>query len=132
VRAGLGVLRRRAGQKGEMFDLESALVDPTVRRSRERLEKLLHPEFIELGSSGRVYDRQMIVEMMSQEVAGAVIIRDFEIRTISEDTVLVTYRSIGQAGDEARRSSIWVREDGEWRIHFHQGTRIPNSWGGIS
>ena len=132
MRASLGALRNRVGHRQEMFDLESALVDPSVRRSRERLEALLHPEFIELGSSGRVYDRQMIVEMMSQEVSGEVIIRDFETRTITEDSVLVTYRSIGQAGDEARRSSLWVKANGRWRIHFHQGTRIPKSWGGVS
>jgi hypothetical protein len=115
-----------------MFDLESALIDPTVRRSQDRLEALLHPDFIELGSSGSVYDREMIVEMMSQEVSGEVIIRDFETRNISENTVLVTYRSIGQSGDEARRSSLWVKGDDGWRIHFHQGTRIPNRWGGVS
>ncbi len=132
MRASLGVLRNKAGRREELFDLESALVDPAVRQSRERLEALLHPEFIELGSSGRVYDRQMIVETMSQEVSGEVIIRDFEIRTISEDTVLVTYRSIGQSGDEARRSSLWVKGDDGWRIHFHQGTRIANNWGGVS
>ena len=132
MRAGLGTVRKRAGQHQVLFDLESSLVDPDVRRSPERLNNLLHPDFIELGSSGRVYDRQMIVEMMSQEVSGDVIMRDFETRSISENTVLVTYRSIGQSGDEARRSSLWAKDADGWRIHFHQGTRIPNRWGGVS
>jgi hypothetical protein len=132
MRPGLGTVRERASRRDDLFELESALVDPAVRRSPDRLEALLHPDFIELGSSGRVYDRQMIVEMMGQEVSGDVIIRDFETRDISEDTVLVTYRSIGQTGEEARRSSIWVKASDCWQIHFHQGTRIPNRWGGVS
>jgi len=127
----LRTVRERASRREILFDLESALVDPAVRRSRDRVESLLHPDFIELGSSGRVYDRQMIVEMMGQEVSGDVILRDFETRDIAEDTVLVTYRSIGQAGEEARRSSIWVKAADGWHIHFHQGTRIPNRWGGV-
>jgi len=128
----LSVLSRKAGQRGGFFDLESALVDPEVRGSREKIEALLHPDFFELGSSGRVYDRQAIVEMMSGEVSAGVIIRDFETRKVSKDTVLVTYRSIGQSGEEARRSSLWVKLDGNWRIQFHQGTRIPNDWGTVS
>jgi len=132
MRPRLGVMQRKVSQSDELFELESALVDPEIRRSHTTIEGLLHPEFIELGSSGRVYDRQMIIEMMSGEVAAGVIIRDFEVRSIAENTVLVTYRSIGQSGDEARRSSLWVKSDDQWRIHFHQGTRIPNSWSSAS
>jgi ribonuclease HI len=93
---------------------------------------MFHPDYIELGSSGHVYDRQMIVEMMSQENSAGVVIRDFSTATISEDTALATYRSIGQSGEEARRSSIWVKSGERWLIRFHQGTRIPNRWGRLS
>lgn len=86
----VGVLSRKVGRRSELFDLESALVDPDVRSSRDRIEALLHPEFIELGSSGDVYDRQMIIDMLSQEVSAEVVIRDFETRVVSKDTVLVT------------------------------------------
>jgi hypothetical protein len=23
------------------------------------------------------------------------------------------------------RSSLWIREYGEWRVRFHQGTKVP-------
>ena len=128
----LSVLTKKVGQRGGFFDLESALVDPDLRGSREKIEALIHPDFFELGSSGRVYDRQMIVDMMSEEVSAGVIIRDFETRKVAKDIVLVTYRSIGQSGEEARQSSLWVKTDSQWRIQFHQGTRIPNTWGGVS
>lgn len=34
---------------------EPALTDPAVRSSRARFERLLDPEFVEVGSSGRRY-----------------------------------------------------------------------------
>lgn len=127
-----GVIARPRNHQ-RLYDLETSLTDPTVRRSVERLEDLLHPEFIELGSSGKVYDRPTIIETMSNETGTAgVVIRDFDVHIVSEQTHLVTYRSIGESGDEARRSSLWINTDSGWRIRFHQGTRIPNHWGNIS
>jgi hypothetical protein len=118
--------------KQQLLDYEQMLLDPDTRHSAKQLERLLHPDFIEFGSSGRVYNRRMMIEMMTQEVPAPVVIRDFEVRALSADTALVTYRSIGQAGQEARRSSIWVNDDKGWRVTFHQGTRIPNRWGAIT
>ena len=132
MRPTLPVITRKVTWQQELLDLETALADPEIRRSGEQLEDMFHPDFIELGSSGRVYDRQMIIEMMSKEVSAGVIIRDFNTATISEGTALVTYRSIGQSGEEARRSSIWVKSGERWLLRFHQGTRIPNRWGGVS
>ncbi len=122
----------KAKWQKQLLDLERLLLDPDARHSDKNLEELLHPDFIEFGSSGKVYNRKMMIEMMTQEVSAAVVIRDFEVRTLSPDTALVTYRSIGQSGQEARRSSIWVKDNGDWQVTFHQGTRIPNRWGGIS
>lgn len=118
--------------KQQLLDSEKQLLDPEARHSAGVLEKVLHPDFIEFGSSGRVYNKRMMIDMMTKEIPGAVVIRDFEVRALSEDIALVTYRSIGQSGQEARRSSIWVRSEGEWACRFHQGTRIPNTWGEIS
>ena len=96
------------------------------------MRELLRDDFIEFGSSGRVYEKRMLIDMLAKEEHAEVVIRDFAVRQLAPETALVTYRSVGQSGQEARRSSIWVREAGTWRMAFHQGTRIPNSWGPIS
>lgn len=115
----------------ELEELEMELLDPEARRDVARVRELLSEDFIEFGSSGRVYEKGMLVEMISKEERAKVLIRDFAVRELSEDVALVTYRTVGQAGQEARRSSIWVSESGRWRMVFHQGTRIPNSWGAV-
>lgn len=107
---------------------ERALLDPEVRSSRGRLEALLHRDFSETGSSGEVYDRETIIEMMVGEAPGQVVMRDFDTSYVSANVALVTYRSVGTGGQEARRTSVWVYEDGRWQLRHHQGTRVPDKW----
>lgn len=124
-------MRRTHRWHDELETLEMELLDPTLRRDASRLSKLLRDDFIEFGSSGRVYEKAMLIEMISNEEQARVLIRDFSVRELAADVALVTYRTVGTTGQEARRSSVWVKESGEWRLVFHQGTRIPNSWGAI-
>ena len=120
------------GIEKALLEAEKALADPDVRSSPRRVEQLLHPDFTEIGSSGDVYDRDEMIEMITSETPGGVVMRDFRVRLLSRDTVLVTYRSIGTSGREARRSSIWVDEGSGWRLIHHQGTRVPDRWGAVS
>ena len=41
----------------DVVALELSLLDPQVRRSPERVERLLHPDFREFGASGAAWDR---------------------------------------------------------------------------
>jgi len=108
--------------------MEMDMLDPKTRGDPVRLDLLLRDDFIEFGSSGRVYHKPMLIDMMVNEQHVAVMIRDFGVRELSPLSALVTYRTVGQAGQEARRSSVWVLTDGQWQMVFHQGTRIQGSW----
>lgn len=110
----------------ELAANEMEMLDPAVRSDPVRVRELLHEDFIEFGSTGRVYNKKILVEMLRTERPSTVSIRDFTVRQLSSDTALVTYRTVGQASQEARRSSVWVRQDGAWRMVFHQGTRISH------
>lgn len=111
----------------ELQSKEMELLDPTVRSDHERVQELLHDDFLEFGSTGRVYNKQMLLEMLEGEQHAPVSLREFAVRELSPDTALVTYRTVGQSGKEARRSSVWIRQDGKWRMSFHQGTRISGT-----
>jgi len=108
---------------------ERALLDPTVRRDRARLEALLAEDFQEFGSSGRVWDRQTIVDSLATEDYTAPGAEDLKCVRLSADVALVTYRTVRTDDAGMRsvtlRSSLWVRERGTWRVRFHQGTRTP-------
>lgn len=100
------------------------LLDPDVRADPVRVRELIHDDFVEFGSTGRVYNKRMLLDMLKGERHAEVVIREFAVRQLSADTALVTYRSVGEGGQEARRSSVWIRTDGSWKLAFHQGTRI--------
>lgn len=112
----------------ELRSLEMEVLDPKTRGNADRLDLLLRSDYMEFGSSGRVYHKNMLIDMMVNEQHAPVLVRDFAVRELAGDSALVTYRTVGQAGQEARRSSVWVRRAGRWQMVFHQGTRIPGSW----
>lgn len=103
----------------EFRHLEERLLQPPVRGSASQLDELLSPDFVEFGSSGRVYDKQATVSALTASAvsASAPALVEFRVRALAPDVVLVTYRT-----ENSLRSSIWRRENGSWRIVFHQGT----------
>lgn len=102
--------------------LELALLKPEVRRSSEALRALLADDFFEIGSSGKIlYQHEQIADLVLGDVC--MTIDHFHIKLLSEDIILATYRVYNALNAQySLRSSIWKRVDGQWKMHFHQGT----------
>jgi hypothetical protein len=109
---------------------EEALLDPALRRDRARVAAFLADDFLEFGSSGNVWTREAVIELLATEKYQPPTMEDFKCHWIAEGVALVTYRTVRidpQSGQSAAvlRSSLWVRDLSEWRMRFHQGTRVP-------
>ncbi|MGA8743636.1 MAG: DUF4440 domain-containing protein [Terracidiphilus sp.] len=114
--------------RAELERLELLLMDPAVRRDRQRVAALLAGDFMEFGSSGRVWTREAILELLATETYTPPGVGAFACRMMSDDVVLVTYhaaRTDAATGERTvtLRSSIWTRVNGNWQMRFHQGTR---------
>ena len=106
-------------------ELETSLQRRSTRNSPEVVSALLDEEFVEFGRSGRVYDRQVTLELLAGDDSDLTPeVRDFRVRPLAANVVLVTYRS-GRGDVFALRSSIWRLSDGRWRMTFHQATAMP-------
>jgi len=106
-------------------ELETSLHRRSVRNSPAAVSALLDETFVEFGKSGRVYDKRLTIELLRTDDSDLTPeVRDFQVRPLSADVVLVTYRS-GRGDVFALRSSIWRLSDGKWRMAFHQGTATP-------
>jgi glyoxylase I family protein len=107
----------------ELKELEEQLLLPDVRKS-PRLVELLADEFIEFGSSGRVYTKDDLVAVLQAETRVVQTTSDFWVTTLAPDVALLTYRirRLSQPPVDTLRSSIWRRSAGKWRMVFHQGT----------
>ena len=111
------------------IDGELALLEPEVRSSQARAERLLDEEFVEVRSSGRVWDRASLLAAMAGPLSAAdEPIEPVDVRGVrlAENLVHVTYAT-NWRGSRSRRSSLWRRTDGRWRLYFHQGTPVLDS-----
>jgi ribonuclease HI len=107
----------------QVVDREQALLDPAVRADPERMRAPLHPDFVEFGASGRVWDRTSIAAVTSG-IEVPIAASDLRVTRLGPDAILVTFRS-DDRGRRALRSSVWVRDpEAGWLLRFHQGTLI--------
>jgi hypothetical protein len=118
----------------ELQALEVELHHPGVRCSRERLEQLLHPEFHEVGRSGRIYDRETIVGYLAAQASPPAVASDaFALLVIDARAALLTYRSAhveqgNRLVNHTLRSSLWLETRVGWQLLYHQGTPAAETW----
>jgi ribonuclease HI len=101
--------------------LERELVEPGVRADASRVAAILHPDFEEIGRSGRLVGHDAIVQALASEEPRSVEFELLGTETISSDAILLTARTTDARGGTLR-SSLWVRVNNRWRLRFHQGT----------
>ena len=101
------------------------LLRSDVRGDRSRLEALLD-DFVEIGASGRVWQREAIVADLLTSPVAEVTVVDMTARHVDERMVLVTYTTIA-SDRRVLRSSWWRWTGNDWKCCFHQGTVVPNS-----
>jgi hypothetical protein len=111
-----------------MFDsviqLEKSLLEPAIRANLITLQLLLHDEFMEFGSSGRIYNKEDILESLPHEQPILLEIESISINTkkLSDSCILLTYKLISNHKLHSTRSSIWINNGCQWQLIFHQGT----------
>lgn len=106
--------------------LEEALwiEDPSGR------DQILGSEFQEFCRFGDVYDRDHIVNSDTSGIRVDFPFDDFTAEQLADTVVLVTYvNTVHKDGksQRARRASVWVNHDSEWKLRFQQATTLPDS-----
>ncbi|GAA4173312.1 ribonuclease HI family protein [Gryllotalpicola koreensis] len=102
--------------------LEKSLLTAEVRGDPSRLAELLHPDFEEIGASGRLWDRDTTIQALASAPAQtAELSAVLGVSQVASDALLVVFETSGPRG-LARRSSLWVKTSSGWKLRFHQGT----------
>ena len=104
-----------------MEQLERELLGPLVRGDIGRTAVLLHPDFMEIGSSGRMWTRDAMMMALEEDPGERTDIEVLGAERIGANAVLLTYRNFARSGTTLR-SSLWVLDGERWRLRFHQGT----------
>ncbi|MFC8228702.1 DUF4440 domain-containing protein [Streptomyces sp. NPDC057287] len=103
---------------------ELRLLDPVVRASAEVLATLLHPEFREIGTSGRLWERDTIIAMLTDPGAqhpGPLTASRMRGDQLAADLVHLTFDTESK-GLRSHRSSLWRLNGSRWLLYFHQAT----------
>lgn len=115
--------------KNKLRDLEIELHKHDVRNDQNRLNVLLHDEFIEFGYSGSCYDKDAIIAALVEETEPSNMpwSQEYQFIILAQELVQLLYKSahVNEQGELSRhsvRTSIWQQVDGQWKIRFHQGT----------
>lgn len=109
--------------KQHLCSLEEQLLQPGVRKAVKEVNTLLADDFIEFGSSGRIYNKRQVIEGLASEPIVQRTLYDFQAKVLSPEAILVTYRLLNHDKKKySLRSSIWKFNAGAWQMLFHQGT----------
>ena len=107
--------------------LELELMEPEFRRDRNAVSAVLAEDFYEHGSSGRVWSRDAILDLLAtEEPQPAPHVEAFAMRLLAPGIALVTYRTV-RPQQVTQRCSIWRETASGWQVLFHQGTKIGNA-----
>lgn len=112
----------------ELTALETELHHPGATCTRTRLERLLHPDFHEIGRSGTRYTRQVVIDFLIDRTSlPQVVAYDHRLERLADDVALLHFASLetqpdGTHRQAARRVSVWRRTALGRQLHYHQGT----------
>lgn len=104
--------------------------------SREALENMTITSFWEIGASGRRYSREDVIKTLLERYQQQPIdewetapwrATDFCCQKIADHNYLLTYTLI-QGTRVTRRSTIWRLENDSWKIAYHQGTVVEDTF----
>ena len=106
--------------------LELELLQPEVRKSKDRLNELIADDFVEIGTSGKRFNKQDVISKLVEQEKRLFTIQNFNTIEISPDTILATYEVQIEILNtsltiDSFRTSIWKNKNGRCQIVFHQG-----------
>ncbi|HXC95330.1 MAG TPA: DUF4440 domain-containing protein [Edaphobacter sp.] len=104
-----------------LYSLEERLLHPDRERDRTVLIPFFADEFKEFCVSGRIFNRQQVIDALLKSEPRAATIHNYYVEPLAEDIALATYKAT-ISHLVSHRSSLWIFRDSRWQLFFHQGT----------
>lgn len=110
-----------------LITLEETLWRTETRFDPVLMDQTFSLDFVEFGRSGRRYERTEMIFQADQktEINAVLPLPDYSVQLVAVGVALANYTSKVWYADKieaGRRSSLWVKESGRWKLRFHQGT----------
>jgi hypothetical protein len=92
-------------------------------------ERLVSPDFWEIGASGKVYTREFALSVLKNRTSipdqSIWVTNDHQITQAGQDVYLLTY-TLQQPNRITRRLTVWKQTKNGWLAIYHQGTVVSD------
>jgi hypothetical protein len=123
-------MERHEAVRDALRSREPVFHRPEHGATRADFEAMTADDFWEVGASGSVYDRALVLGVLEQRYANPgydpladTEVDDFAVREVGAGVWLATYR-LRQGERLTRRLSVWRATPDGWQVLYHQGTVI--------
>ena len=115
--------------KKKIIEKELALTAFEARHSIQQLRSLISTQFMEIGASGDYFGFNEVLKQLPQNNSWSCHFQDIQFKEVTLEVVHLVYLAFIKHTDNgegtfSRRSSIWRKEGNDWKMWFHQGTKI--------
>jgi hypothetical protein len=90
-------------------------------------ERLVAPDFWEIGASGKIYTRDFALSILKNRAStpdpSTWLTSDYQITQAGQDVFLLTY-TLQQPNRITRRLTVWQQSSNSWQAIYHQGTVV--------
>jgi hypothetical protein len=116
--------------RGQLAESSRALLEAQKTRNPGAIKHLLADDFTLIGSDGKTYDRDELMDTAREGSLKNYQIYDVKVINVDDQNILVTYNLIVTAteGDDVlvpryqRISDLWTKSGDQWRLKFEQAT----------
>ena len=101
---------------------ERDLLSAAQRSSRKYLNAILADEFIEIGQSGRLYDKASIIAALLASPQTHASMADLSVKRLSQDLILASYKTVNpmRRTHPVCRHSLWQKLGEKWQLLYHE------------
>lgn len=99
---------------------------PAFGTSHADFDRMMAPEFFEIGASGHRYSRETVLAILAERHSQPQIknlsVTEFSVRQIDTQIFQATYILLQPPDRWTRRSTLWRWNGFEWSVIFQHGT----------
>jgi ribonuclease HI len=111
-----------------IIDQEKQLHLHANRTNNQLVSQLLDKDFLEIWYSWKTHNFNSTLNDLSKENEIIIVSKKYNCSIIDDNTILVLYESANLESWEysrfAKRSSIWIKDENNWKLRFHQATAV--------
>jgi hypothetical protein len=138
----VGIAQTPAGTKAPspleqtLIASEKSLIEAKKKDDGAFFKRTLSDDFALVGVDGELHERQEAVDELGDSDLLELTAYDIKVVAVGENAAIVTYDAIVRKAPEEDQgpppryqhfSSVWVKQDGAWKLKFHQSTAAH--WG---